>query len=114
MAVVAYEAHIISLLDARLPTHAVAELHGHTTCVNAVSWNPKGAGTLISGGDDGQVMVWDVAKPTKDPGSGPPVFPPSLVHVPHPAGAEVENLCVSKSSDWIAVGCGTQVKLLRL
>ncbi|KAI9179295.1 hypothetical protein H9P43_005958 [Blastocladiella emersonii ATCC 22665] len=64
LAVVAYESHTISVLDVRVPSVAVAELAGHTTCVNAVAWHPKNSGYLLSAGDDGRVLVWDVGAPT--------------------------------------------------
>ncbi|KAJ3358642.1 ddb1 and cul4 associated factor 7 [Allomyces javanicus] len=122
LAVLAYESHTITVLDVRRPSLAVAELAGHTTCVNAAHWLPHNSGYLVSAGDDGQVLVWDVAQPTRPPaapssggGTAPaPTYAPVLSHVPHPMGAEVENLAVSPVTDWVAVSCDTQVKLLRL
>ncbi|ORZ29445.1 WD40-repeat-containing domain protein [Catenaria anguillulae PL171] len=141
LAVVAYESHSIHILDVRVPSVAVAELAGHTTCVNAVAWHPKNSGYLMSAGDDGRVLVWDVGAPTparkgaggaaaalggsatlggsaalaaSATGSEPAVYAPLLAHAPHPQGAEVENLCISHLADWVAVTAASQVKLLRL
>ncbi|KAI9222041.1 hypothetical protein BC828DRAFT_404403, partial [Blastocladiella britannica] len=141
LAVVAYESHTISILDVRVPSVAVAELAGHTTCVNAVAWHPKNSGYLFSAGDDGRVLVWDVGAPTParkvgggaagtvpggtpqqqqqqgtngSNGADPAIYAPLLAHVPHQNGAEVENLAVSMVGDWIAVSAGDQVKLLRV
>ncbi|WP_436759247.1 WD40 repeat domain-containing serine/threonine protein kinase [Streptosporangium sp. V21-05] len=50
---------------------SVAQLRGHTETVNAVAYSPDG-GTLVSGGGDGEVIMWDTRtrRPAGDPLKG--------------------------------------------
>ena len=49
------------MLDVRVPSIPITELHGHTAAVNACAWAPHSSGHLITVADDSQALVWDVA-----------------------------------------------------
>ena len=44
----------------------VAELKGHTACVNALAWAPHSSCHICSAGDDTQALIWDLSQMPKD------------------------------------------------
>ncbi|CAD0115086.1 unnamed protein product [Aureobasidium uvarum] len=60
LATFAAESNIVRILDARQPGTALLELRGHSASLNSIEWNPSRRGMLASGGDDSQVLVWDL------------------------------------------------------
>ncbi|ODA79553.1 hypothetical protein RJ55_05147 [Drechmeria coniospora] len=60
LATFAADSNIIRVLDVRQPGQALLELRGHTGAINCLEWSPLRRGTLASGGDDCQVLVWDL------------------------------------------------------
>jgi WD repeat-containing protein 68 len=46
----------IVILDIRVPSIPVAELHGHDQSVNAIAWAPHSHCHICSAGDDAQVL----------------------------------------------------------
>ncbi|KAA8903607.1 WD40-repeat-containing domain protein [Sphaerosporella brunnea] len=51
---------VVRILDVRQPGQALVELKGHTANINCCEWNPGRRGVLAAGGDDCEVLVWDV------------------------------------------------------
>ncbi|KAI5242622.1 WD40 repeat-like protein [Aureobasidium subglaciale] len=60
LATFAADSNIVRILDARQPGTALLELRGHSAALNSIEWNPSRRGMLASGGDDSQVLVWDL------------------------------------------------------
>ncbi|KAH0325045.1 WD40 repeat-like protein, partial [Aureobasidium melanogenum] len=60
LATFAADSNIVRILDARQPGTALLELRGHSASLNSIEWNPSRRGMLASGGDDSQVLVWDL------------------------------------------------------
>lgn len=60
LATFAMDSNIIRILDVRQPGQALLELKGHAGSVNCIEWSPLRRGTLASGGDDCQVLLWDL------------------------------------------------------
>lgn len=60
LATFAQDSNIIRVLDVRQPGQALLELRGHSNNVNCLEWSPLRRGTLASGGDDCQVLLWDL------------------------------------------------------
>ncbi|GAO17878.1 hypothetical protein UVI_02030240 [Ustilaginoidea virens] len=60
LATFAQDSSTIRILDVRQPGQALLELKGHTGPINCVEWSPSRRGTLASGGDDCQVLIWDL------------------------------------------------------
>lgn len=60
LATFAQDSDVIRILDVRQPGQALLELRGHGGSVNCVEWSPHRRGTLASGGDDCQVLIWDL------------------------------------------------------
>lgn len=51
---------VVRVLDVRQPGQALIELKGHAAAVNCAEWHPARRGILAAGGDDCEVLVWDV------------------------------------------------------
>lgn len=60
LATFAQDSNVIRILDVRQPGQALLELRGHGGALNCVEWSPLRRGTLASGGDDCQVLIWDL------------------------------------------------------
>ncbi len=60
LATFAQDSNVIRILDVRQPGQALLELRGHGGAVNCVEWSPHRRGTLASGADDCQVLIWDL------------------------------------------------------
>lgn len=60
LATFAQDSNVIRILDVRQPGHALAELRGHGGALSCIEWSPNRRGTLASGGDDSQVLLWDL------------------------------------------------------
>ncbi|KAK3346151.1 WD40-repeat-containing domain protein [Lasiosphaeria hispida] len=60
LATFAQDSNVIRILDVRQPGQALLELRGHSGALNCVEWSPLRRGTLASGGDDCQVLIWDL------------------------------------------------------
>ena len=60
LATFAMDSNTIRILDVRQPGQALLELKGHGGSVNCVEWSPTRRGILASGGDDCQVLLWDL------------------------------------------------------
>ncbi|PHH93255.1 hypothetical protein CDD83_9525 [Cordyceps sp. RAO-2017] len=71
LATFAQDSNIIRILDVRQPGQALLELRGHTGPINCLEWSPLRRGTLASGGDDCQVLVWDLLNSSSAAGGQP-------------------------------------------
>ena len=71
LATFAQDSGTIRILDARQPGQALLELRGHTGPINCLDWSPLRRGLLASGGDDCQVLLWDLMNASASAGSGP-------------------------------------------
>ncbi|KAL2258643.1 hypothetical protein VTK26DRAFT_7990 [Humicola hyalothermophila] len=60
LATFAQDSNVIRILDVRQPGQALLELRGHSRPVNCIEWSPLRRGTLASGADDCQVLIWDL------------------------------------------------------
>lgn len=60
LATFAQDSSTIRILDVRQPGQALLELRGHSSSINCLEWSPNRRGTLASGGDDCQVLLWDI------------------------------------------------------
>ncbi|KAI0829539.1 WD40 repeat-like protein [Hypoxylon sp. FL0890] len=68
LATFAQDSNVIRILDVRHPGQALLELRGHGGAVNSVEWSPGRRGILASGGDDCQVLLWDLVNSTPTSG----------------------------------------------
>jgi WD repeat-containing protein 68 len=64
LATFAQDSNVIRILDVRQPGQALLELRGHGGSVSCVEWSPTRRGTLASGADDCQVLIWDLMNST--------------------------------------------------
>merc|ERR1712137_280175 len=51
----------VVLLDIRVPTQPLAELKGHESPVNAISWAPHSQCHICTAGDDSHALIWDMS-----------------------------------------------------
>jgi WD repeat-containing protein 68 len=68
LATFAQDSSVIRILDVRQPGQALLELRGHGGSLNCVEWSPLRRGTLASGADDCQVLIWDLLGSSNPPG----------------------------------------------
>ncbi|CAG8696779.1 1583_t:CDS:2 [Gigaspora margarita] len=103
----------VQILDVRVPGVPVAELRGHSATVNCVSWAPNHTGILCSGGDDSQVLVWNInGVQMGGVGAKPYNNDPILSYK---ADNEISQLSwSSRYPDWVAIGFGNTVQALRM
>eukprot|EP00823_Brevimastigomonas_motovehiculus_P004066 TRINITY_DN2605_c0_g1_i1.p1 TRINITY_DN2605_c0_g1~~TRINITY_DN2605_c0_g1_i1.p1 ORF type:complete len:368 (-),score=101.76 TRINITY_DN2605_c0_g1_i1:20-1123(-) len=100
------EQNQVVILDIRAPSVPVAELQGHTQCVNAVSWAPHSSCHICTAGDDGQALIWDLAPIPK------PITEPILAYN---AEAEINSLQWSIGQpEWVAIAFGKKLQCLRV
>ncbi|KAH6647297.1 WD40-repeat-containing domain protein [Truncatella angustata] len=71
LATFALDSNVIRILDVRQPGQALLELRGHGGAVNCMEWSPTRRGTLASGGDDCQVLLWDLMNSTPNSTGSP-------------------------------------------
>jgi len=94
------------ILDIRVPSLPVAELKGHTACVNALAWAPHSSCHICSAGDDTQALIWDLSQMPK------PIDDPILAYA---AEKEVNNLQWSAATpDWVAIAFDKKLQILRV
>ncbi|CAG8540938.1 13118_t:CDS:2 [Funneliformis caledonium] len=102
----------VQILDVRVPGVPVAELRGHSSTVNCVNWAPHHSGHLCSGGDDSQVLVWDINIMSHNGGVNRYNQDPILAYK---AANEISQLSWScKCPEWVAIGFGNTVQALRV
>ncbi|KAI9300273.1 WD40-repeat-containing domain protein [Cunninghamella echinulata] len=117
----------VQILDIRYPSAPVAELtKSHQSNVNCFSWSPDNANHICTGGDDSQVLVWDInnkapSNENQNNGYGrssrhvkekQSVQGPILRYV---ADSEINSLSWSQSLPvWVAVGFGRTVQALHV
>ena len=110
----------VLILDVRVPCIPVCELSGgHTAPVNAVQWAPHSSGHLISVGDDGGCLVWDVGgmkvRSSNAAGGGGGGGGGGEPVMSYSAAGEVSSLSWNAvETDWVSIGWGRTVEFLRL
>ncbi len=106
------------------PRHAFV---GHTGQILTVSWNRYVANVCASGGEDGQVLVWNCANDTKAPVQNPVTNSPALLfrHIGHAVEDSVvvdlewqpdesDPWCMASLSETIGDAGGSTVQLWRM
>ncbi|KAG2184470.1 hypothetical protein INT43_000379 [Umbelopsis isabellina] len=126
----------VQILDIRFPSTPVTELvKSHNASVNCISWAPNESGQICTGGDDNQVLVWDLnlnaanSSPSASGGNRSshhrhhqgyhnghqvqkPISDPILAYS---AESEINSLSWNQSlTEWIGVGFGRTVQALRV
>lgn len=125
LATFAQDSSTIRILDVRQPGQALLELRGHTGPVNCLEWSPLRRGTLTSGGDDCQVLVWDLMTPNSLATTNPINGAPQQTNQRSPVACwecdyEVGNLswapCLQNTDygEWLGVSAGRGVWGTRL
>ncbi|KAL2755667.1 hypothetical protein ACRALDRAFT_2105818 [Sodiomyces alcalophilus JCM 7366] len=115
LATFASESNVIRILDVRQPGQALLELRGHGGAVNCVEWSPLRRGTLASGGDDCQVLLWDLLNSAGSVNGGgqPDNFrhPSASWQCDYEIGnlGWVPHLANPEYGEWLGVGAGRGV-----
>ncbi|CEO95355.1 WD domain, G-beta repeat [Plasmodiophora brassicae] len=96
----------VVILDIRAPSLPVAELKGHSSCVNSIAWAPHSSCHICTAGDDSQALIWDLSQMPK------PIDDPILAYT---AAAEVNTLQWSSSQpDWVGIAFDQKLQILRV
>jgi len=97
--------HVV-ILDIRAPSAPVAELQGHSSCVNTIAWAPHSSCHICTGGDDCQALIWDLTAIPK------PITEPILAYN---ADAEINTLQWSAfQTEWVAITFKNKLQILRV
>jgi WD repeat-containing protein 68 len=100
------EQNQVVILDIRAPSVPVAELQGHTNCVNSIAWAPHSSCHLCSSGDDSQALIWDLSAMPK------PISEPILAYN---AEGEINTLQWSAGQpEWVAIAFNKKLQILRV
>eukprot|EP00164_Ancoracysta_twista_P012639 GFYU01019901.1.p1 GENE.GFYU01019901.1~~GFYU01019901.1.p1 ORF type:complete len:328 (+),score=73.88 GFYU01019901.1:31-1014(+) len=106
LATILMDSSKVVILDIRVPAFPVAELRGHSACVNAIAWAPHSSCHICTAGDDSQGLIWDIAQMPK------PIDDPILAYA---AEAEINQLQWSASQpDWVAIAFANKLQILRV
>lgn len=96
----------VVILDIRAPSVPVAELAGHSQCVNTLAWAPHSSCHICTGGDDCQALIWDLTHIPK------PITEPILAYN---AEAEINTLQWSAAQpEWVAITFNKKLQILRV
>ncbi|KAI8987816.1 WD40-repeat-containing domain protein [Mycotypha africana] len=108
----------VQILDIRYPSAPIAELSkSHSGSINCLCWSPTDANQIATGGDDSQVLVWNINNQNGNNNQQPMTAPrsitdPTLAYV---ADAEVNAITWSRSApEWIGIGFGKTIQALRV
>lgn len=100
------EQNQVVILDIRAPSVPVAELFGHTQCVNTIAWAPHSSCHICTGGDDRQALIWDLTAMPK------PINEPILAYN---AEGEINTLQWSSfQTEWVAITFNKKLQILRV
>ncbi|KAK4241172.1 WD40-repeat-containing domain protein [Achaetomium macrosporum] len=120
LATFAQDSNVIRILDVRQPGQALLELRGHGGAVNCVEWSPLRRGTLASGADDCQVLIWDLINNNQAPNGTPAGdnarSPVASWQCEYEVGnlGWVPHLASSEYGEWLGVSAGRGVWGVRL
>ncbi|KAG4306096.1 hypothetical protein PORY_000084 [Pneumocystis oryctolagi] len=117
------DSNTVHLIDIRFPGTPVLNLSGHEGNINCVKWAPGSRHICATGGDDGQVLIWNTA--TNDTLFDPKIslhgcMKNSICKQLNEsaffwnASAEINNLCWSDDAEWIGVCWGTNFQALKV
>jgi len=106
LATFAVDSNNTVILDIRAPSVPIAELGGHASCINAITWAPHSSCHICTAGEDRQALIWDLTSLPK------PIEDPILAYN---AEGEINNLQWSVSDpDWISIVFGNKLQILRV
>ncbi|EMT72905.1 Putative WD repeat-containing protein C17D11.08 [Fusarium odoratissimum] len=112
LATFAQDSNAIRILDVRQPGQALLELRGHGGNVNCIEWSPHRRGMLASGGDDCQVLLWDLYNSNQPMNGTPQQENPRSPVASWQCDYEIGNLGWvpqlpnSEYGEWLGVGAG--------
>ena len=111
LATIMMDSHIVTILDVRAPALPVAELIGHRSSVNAITWAPHSSCHICTAGDDGMALIWDLQRPAHR-NEGEKHAEPILTYT---AEAEISMLQWAPcQSEWVAIAYNHSVQTLRV
>ncbi|ODQ51275.1 WD40 repeat-like protein [Saitoella complicata NRRL Y-17804] len=107
----------IHILDVRSPGASAIDLTAHDSTVNCVQWAPGSRNVLASGGEDGQVLVWDLKALSGAAGGDKERDSTRVLREPllsWTGEGEVNNLGWSAAGEWVGVAWGKCVQGLKV
>jgi WD repeat-containing protein 68 len=96
----------VVVLDVRVPSVPVTELHGHSGPLNSIAWAPHSSAHICTAGQDSQVLVWDLSQMRKY------IQDPILCYE---SPMETNSISWSRlQPDWVAIAYGDTLEALRI
>lgn len=105
LAVIAQDTNYVTVIDRRSLSEPYAILRSHTGSVNEICWSAQHM-LLASGGDDKNVLVWDISNPAE-----PPVDPKLQYAAESAIGAVQWS---AQNAEWVSIAFESKVQLLRV
>jgi WD repeat-containing protein 68 len=115
LATFAQDSNAIRILDVRQPGQALLELRGHAGNINSIEWSPHRRGMLASGGDDCQVLLWDLYNSGQPINGTPQQDNPRSPVASWQCDYEIGNLGWvpqlpnSEYGEWLGIGAGRSI-----
>eukprot|EP00298_Acanthocystis_sp_HF-20_P007268 c16901_g1_i2.p1 GENE.c16901_g1_i2~~c16901_g1_i2.p1 ORF type:complete len:228 (+),score=97.41 c16901_g1_i2:250-933(+) len=110
LATLPIESSKVVIIDTRFPSRPVAELAGHHSVVNSVSWAPHSSCHICTAADDWQALIWDLQalpEPSEEMSTEPILA--------YTAKGEINHLQWSTlQPDWVSICFGDKIQTLRV
>ncbi|CAO3627052.1 unnamed protein product [Cunninghamella blakesleeana] len=115
----------VQILDIRHPSSPIAELvKSHQSSVNCMNWSPSRPSQIATGGDDTQVLIWDIHESNSSSSSyqqhsskstQPPLRSIQDPILAYSAGSGINSLSWNKIvTKWVGIGFGNTIQALKL
>ncbi|CAO3627062.1 unnamed protein product [Cunninghamella echinulata] len=116
----------VQILDIRHPSSPIAELvKSHQSSVNCMNWSPSRPSQIATGGDDTQVLIWDIHESNSNSPSSsyqhsskstqPPLRSIQDPILAYSAGSGINSLSWNKIvTKWVGIGFGNTIQALKL
>ncbi len=110
----------IEIIDLRNPSYPFCELTGHRSYCNGIAWAPHSCQHLVSCGDDGQTLIWDLSLYRPIPNYYGYGYDPSCHSLDDPI---LSYTSPSESNyvqwdifyqDWVSISFGNTLQILRV
>ncbi|CAA3026415.1 DDB1- and CUL4-associated factor 7 [Olea europaea subsp. europaea] len=99
------------ILDTRNPGKPLSVLNKHLDSVNSISWSAQSPGSICSGANDSQALIWQISIQPPETGDHKQISEPLLAYR---ANGKINSTSWAPSNIWVAIGYRNYLELLRV